>query len=372
MKRKISCLLTALLLAVSIVSLPAYAAQPAGTFAVQEDFYRQLAGLVGNQDYSKFFDEMELRIGSEILSVDGETQILDAAPEIRNDRTMLPIGLVAKAAGADVAWEPSTATVRIESASGDTVSFSIGSSAMTINDQSVQMDVTPYIKQDRTYMPIWAVADALELDVDWIGETRTVRLTAPYQSGRLIVLADQLDTQGLDAETVISDGTGMWVLQFDSPAQAKTAAKLLESRGVVAEPDLYIPPVTDPTASDTAAAGSHYSWGVGNCGFDGFISKYSSQFKGKGVVAVVDTGVDSSHSFLRGRVLSGGYDFIDGDTTPNDGHSHGTHVAGTIIDCVGSAPVSILPVRVLNNQGRGSSVAVIAGIKYAADRKSVV
>lgn len=366
MKNKIFCFLAALLLAVSAANPPAYAAQPVPLSTVREDFYQQLADLVSKQDYSKFFDEMELRVGSNILTVDGEKQILTAAPEITNDRTMLPIRAVAEAAGAEVDWEPATSTVLIESASGDTISCSIGSNTITVNDQSSQMDVTPYIKRDKTYMPIRAVAEALELEVDWDGATQSIRLTAPYQSARLIVLADQLDTRGLGAEAVISDGTGMWVLQFASPTQAREAAETLDARGVVAEPDRYIPPIEDDAVSGVAASGSHYSWGASDCGFDGFVSRYSGQFTGKGVVAVVDTGVDSSHSFLRGRML-GGYDFIDGDSTPNDGHSHGTHVAGTIVDCVGSAPVSILPVRVLDNQGRGTDLTVAAGIKYAAD-----
>lgn len=367
MKNKIFCFLTALLLAVSMVDFPVYATQPTASPAVREEFYQQLADLVSKDDYSKFFGEMKLRIGSNILIVDGEKQIMDVAPEVVNNRTMLPIRAVAETAGAEVNWVQDTSTVLIESVGGDTIQCAIGSPTIMVNSQASQMDVTPYVKQNRTYLPVRAVAEALELEVEWDASTQTVRLTAPYQSGRLIVLADQLDTRGLDAETVISDGAGMWVLQFATPTQARTAVEILETRGIEVEPDIYIPPIEDNSDYEMASAGTHYSWGVEDCGFDSFVNKYASSFSGTGVVAVVDTGVDSTHPFLKGRVLSNGYDFIDGDSTPNDGHSHGTHVAGTIIDCVGSAPVSILPVRVLNNQGSGTSSIVASGIKYAAD-----
>jgi subtilisin family serine protease len=46
------------------------------------------------------------------------------------------------------------------------------------------------------------------------------------------------------------------------------------------------------------------------------------------MIAVVDTGVDPSHSDLIGRVVAG-YDFANGDTDPFDDNGHGTAGAGT-------------------------------------------
>lgn len=190
----------------------------------------------------------------------------------------------------------------------------------------------------------------------------------PLQNARLIVLADKLNPQGLGARAVLSDGTGMWVLQFDTPSQAKTAAGKLAAKGISAEPDHNIPPVERVVHTSAAAqVGAHYTWGAEDCAFDRFASQNAGQFSGNSVVvAVVDSGVDSGHPLLKGRVLAG-CDLIDGDSDPMDEHFHGTHVAGTVIDCVGAAPVSILPVRVLDEDGEGTSVTVAAGIKYAAD-----
>ena len=63
------------------------------------------------------------------------------------------------------------------------------------------------------------------------------------------------------------------------------------------------------------------------------------------IVAVVDTGV-FRHSFLEGKILDKGKDFVEGDLDPNDQNSHGTHVAGTIVDCTSGLNVKILPVKV--------------------------
>lgn len=80
---------------------------------------------------------------------------------------------------------------------------------------------------------------------------------------------------------------------------------------------------------------------------------------------VLDTGVRASHSDIRGRV-SGGTDIVDHDNNPDDGNGHGTFIAGIIGGTTfGVAKkVHIVPVRVLNNQGAGSTSDVIAGINW--------
>lgn len=98
--------------------------------------------------------------------------------------------------------------------------------------------------------------------------------------------------------------------------------------------------------------------------------------RGRGVViAVVDTGVDLRHEDLAGRLLPG-RDFVDDDGDPQDEHGHGTHVAGVAAATAGNgrgvagvAPgARILPVRVLDEDGAGSSRDVARGIRWAVDR----
>lgn len=82
-------------------------------------------------------------------------------------------------------------------------------------------------------------------------------------------------------------------------------------------------------------------------------------------VYVLDTGVRATHQTFGGRVRQG-YDFIDNDTTAQDGYGHGSHVAGTIAGSqYGVAKgAAIYPVRVLNNQGSGTTAQVVAGINW--------
>ena len=109
------------------------------------------------------------------------------------------------------------------------------------------------------------------------------------------------------------------------------------------------------------------SWGVSGTHADAYADDLKSRNKTSAVkVAVVDTGVDSTHKFLKGRVKSG-YDFIDNDIKPSDGNGHGTHVSGTIVDCTPGLNVQIIPVRVLGNDGSGTTLTVGEGVRFAAD-----
>src|SRR3954453_21434888 len=90
------------------------------------------------------------------------------------------------------------------------------------------------------------------------------------------------------------------------------------------------------------------------------------------VVAVVDTGVLASHEDLQGQLVAG-HDFIQDDGTPQDGNGHGTHVSGIIaaaanngVGIEGVAPgAKVMPIRVLDNDGSGTSEGVAKGIDYA-------
>jgi len=104
---------------------------------------------------------------------------------------------------------------------------------------------------------------------------------------------------------------------------------------------------------------------------------------GKGVtVAVIDTGVafENDAKCRQARDFSGtrftaGYDFVDDDAHPNDDNGHGTHVAGTIAETTNNGEgaaglayeATIMPLKVLDSFGSGTSADIADAIRYAAD-----
>jgi serine protease len=104
---------------------------------------------------------------------------------------------------------------------------------------------------------------------------------------------------------------------------------------------------------------------------------------GRGVtVAVVDTGIacEDHGPFSKGTDLKStecvpGWNFVAGNEHANDDQGHGTHVAGTIAQSTNNGlgvtgvafGARLMPVKVLNEDGWGTTADVADGIRWAAD-----
>ncbi|MBR0470299.1 MAG: copper amine oxidase N-terminal domain-containing protein, partial [Clostridia bacterium] len=102
----------------------------------------------------------------------------DTTPFIENDRTLVPMRAIFEALGAKVNWDGETKTiVSYDPVSDVSITMQIDSANMFVGEESVELDVPAKIVNDRTVVPIRAIAEGMNSEVKWDGETRTVTVT---------------------------------------------------------------------------------------------------------------------------------------------------------------------------------------------------
>lgn len=140
---------------------------------------------------------------------------------------------------------------------------------------------------------------------------------------------------------------------------------------------LYMTNETSSTIVPNDSLYSEYQWNLPSIetekGWD--VSKGSDQV----IIAVLDTGVQSNHPDLKGKLIKG-TNIVDESAAPDDDVGHGTHVSGiigaTVNNGEGVAGLSwynkIMPVKVLDSSGAGSTYSVAQGIIWAVDHGAKV
>lgn len=110
------------------------------------------------------------------VTVDGERVSFDARPTIQGDRTLVPLRAIFEALGAAVNWDAAARTVTAQR-EGTNVSLTIDSSVLYVNGEEKTLDVPAQIINDRTMVPVRAIAESFSCDVGWDGERQIVTIT---------------------------------------------------------------------------------------------------------------------------------------------------------------------------------------------------
>ncbi|MFI5801552.1 S8 family peptidase [Streptomyces sp. NPDC051561] len=236
------------------------------------------------------------------------------------------------------------------------------------------------------------------------GHTRVV----PADAERLIVdgtldprLFDVTELAGADYREVHPDGLGLIVSYAGGKPAAKAALRgaggsrvtrgfqKLNAEAVTVPAKGAAPAwqaLTDATKSGvrSAAPGVRKVWldGRARVSLDvsvpqiGAPDAWKAGYDGTGVkVAVLDTGVDSTHPDLAQQVLDA--QNFTSDASAVDGHGHGTHVASTVAGTgvksdgkyKGVAPgAQLLVGKVLSDTGSGADSWILAGMEWAAEQ----
>lgn len=154
-----------------------------------------------------------------------------------------------------------------------------------------------------------------------------------------------------------------------TPAEKKALESDTDVAGVYQDFEMSLGPLKSEAAPSDVDIKSQYNSGC-------FVNSVGGSNDGSGKstwIWVLDTGIDLDHPDLNvGTSATYAKSFITGETA-EDGHGHGTHVAGIAaaknnsIGMIGvSAGARVVPVKVLANSGKGSWSALLAGLNHVA------
>lgn len=105
--------------------------------------------------------------------LDGTTISFDAKPVVENGTTLVPLRAIFEALGATVEWDEHTKTV-VSKLGETTVTLTINSKTAYKNGNSFSLLAAPQIIENRTLVPVRFIAESFGLDVSWEASTKTV------------------------------------------------------------------------------------------------------------------------------------------------------------------------------------------------------
>lgn len=110
------------------------------------------------------------------LMVNGSVIETDVVPYIKNDRTMVPMRAIFEALGALVTWDDTTKTAC--GVKGETeVKITVGENKLYKNGAEIALDSEAEIVNNRTMVPVRAISEAFGANVQWNNHSRTVLIT---------------------------------------------------------------------------------------------------------------------------------------------------------------------------------------------------
>lgn len=115
------------------------------------------------------------------IVIDGRETIPTVSPMIVNNRTIVPVRLIAEELGADIEWDDKSRTVLIKKSDREIclridsylIEHSIGGST-----KYYLSDVAPKIYFDRTFVPLRLISNALGVSIGWDDQSRTVTINS--------------------------------------------------------------------------------------------------------------------------------------------------------------------------------------------------
>lgn len=147
-------------------------------------------------------------LGQDITVVlNGSELTFETEPRIVDGTTLVPMRKIFEELGMTVSWNSGNNTVTAVK-NGKSVVCQIGSKAVTINGETVEVTAAPVIDGGTTLVPLRVISEALGVDVSWDADTGTVTMTKE-KSASDESWKENLGTIDLSSMTVSGDGVSV-------------------------------------------------------------------------------------------------------------------------------------------------------------------
>ena len=116
------------------------------------------------------------------VMVNGENLVMEQAPILQNNRTLVPMRAIFEALDTTVDWDGQTQSI-IASKGDLTIKMTIGQQEMTVNDKTITLDTAPILANNSTMVPVRAVAESFQATVNWDAGQQQVTITTIEEDG---------------------------------------------------------------------------------------------------------------------------------------------------------------------------------------------
>lgn len=100
-----------------------------------------------------------------------------AKPIIKNGRTLAPIRIISESLGASVDWDKATQKVTVTKGS-DIIEMTINKPQVKVNGKTSVLEQAPILHSNSTMLPLRFIGESLGCLVEWDSKTRTVTVTS--------------------------------------------------------------------------------------------------------------------------------------------------------------------------------------------------
>ncbi len=344
------------IIAILLITILLCGAMPMSTQAAETAECEAIGGSVAGEAY----------LAPITVSEDGVYQSGEEIAAQRDGDTLL---MDVEAVAQDSA-EEENGTIILPTEEGE-ILFTAGSDEALVTTEGEESAVplsAAVTEEDGTlYAPVEDLASLCQLETFTVdGDTVYAK---PYQTKTLVVSGEDIPACGAQTSEAVGEYT---VLSFATERDTKDAyEQLAASDGVSTVSCENVYTVSDYTPDDFPL-NENLSWGADYIDSPQ-LTEYvkENNLSGTVTVGIVDTGINTKHSFIKDRIAAKSTSCVAGENTVEDKNGHGSHVAGIIAD---NTPdnVKILAVKGLDANGQGTDSQLAAGIRYAADNGAAV